>query len=217
MKNRFMKYFYWFAAVFPFLLSAAFYRQMPQQMAIHWDSADNPDGFAPRLFGTFGLPTIMLLVILFVNFSIYADPKKQNIERSPQMKFILRWFVVILANFAQFVTILKNRSNAIRISGVITVLVGLLIAVIGNYLPKLKYNYTIGIKLPWTLASEENWRKTHRFSGFVWIIGGILLAVTAFFPYKWFSVSIFILLVVIPAIYSYRLSAAGEKNSDRNE
>lgn len=210
-----MKYFYWFAAVFPFILSAAFYSQMPQQMAIHWDSADNPDGFAPRLLAAFRLPTIMLLVIFFVNFSIYADPQKQNIERSSQMKFITRWFVVILANFTQFVTILKNKNNAIRISGIITVLIGLFIVVIGNYLPKLKYNYTIGIKLPWTLAREENWRKTHRFSGFV--IGGILLAAGAFFPYQWFTISIFILFVAVPAIYSYLLSAKEKGTPDRNK
>lgn len=217
MKNKFMKYFYWFAAAFPFILSTVFYSRLPEQMAIHWDSADSPDGFAPRLFAAFGLPVIMLLVILFVNFSIYADPKRQNIERSPQMKFITRWFVVILANFAQFTTILKNMNNAIKISGIITVMIGLLIAVIGNYLPKLKYNYTVGIKLPWTLASEENWRKTHRFAGVVWIICGILLAATAFFPYKWLSISIFIVLVVVPAIYSFLVFINEKGSADRSK
>ncbi len=205
MKNKFMNYFYWFAAVFPFILSAAFYSQLPEQMAIHWDMAGNPNNYASRPVAAFGVPALLLLVILLVNFRISTDPKRQNINRSPQMKLVSRWLVVILVNVTHFASILKNMNTNINITQIIFLFLALSIAVIGNYLPKLKYNYTVGIKLPWTLASEENWRKTHRFAGFVWIICGILLAVTAFFPYKCLNLSIFIILAAVPAVYSYLL------------
>jgi uncharacterized membrane protein len=217
MKNKFMNYFYWFTAVFPFILSAAFYSQLPEQMATHWDMAGNPNNFASRPVAAFGLPVILLLLILLVNFRIYADPKRQNINRSPQMKLVSRWLVVILVNVTHFASILKNMNANINITQIIFLFLALSIAVIGNYLPKLKYNYTVGIKLPWTLASEENWRKTHRFAGFVWIICGILLAVTSFFPYKWLNFSILIVLAAVPAIYSYLLFVKEKGAADRSK
>ncbi len=205
MKNKIGKYLYWLAAVFPFLLSAAFYSRLPETMPTHWDIQGNPNGYSSRFFAAFGLPAILLICTVFVNFSISADPKKQNIDRSPQMKLISRWLIVIVANVTQASVIAKVLYKDFNISVLITVLVGVVIAVLGNYLPKCKPNYTVGIKLPWTLASEENWRKTHRFAGFVWIVGGIMIAASAFTPYKWLMLVAVVLLSVIPAIYSYYL------------
>ncbi|MBI9095831.1 MAG: SdpI family protein [Sphaerochaeta sp.] len=81
----------------------------------------------------------------------------------------------------------------------------LLFLVIGNYLPKCKHNYTVGIKIPWTLASEENWNRTHRFAGWVWIIASILLLVSALTG--WFVPVVVIIsmtaMVAGPVIYSF--------------
>jgi uncharacterized membrane protein len=203
MRNKLGKYLYWLIAVFPFILSAAFYSRLPERMAVHWDAVGNPNNYASRTFAAFELPALLLIVTLFVNFSISADPQKQNIDRSPQLKFIVRWFIVILANIAQGAMIFKAMNYNFNISVLLLALVGLLIAVIGNYLPKCKYNYTMGIKLPWTLASEENWRKTHRFAGFVWIIAGILMIVSAFVPSTGLILGITLLMVAVPAVYSY--------------
>ena len=73
----------------------------------------------------------------------------------------------------------------------------------GNYLPKCKRNYTLGIKLPWTLDNEDNWNKTHRFAGFVWVLGGILFTISAFFSFAYAMIGIVVLLMVLPPIYSY--------------
>jgi len=203
MKNKIGSYLYWFVAIFPFILSAAFYSRLPEQVAFHWDAADQPNGYASKLFAAFGVPALLLLVTMFVNFSISADPNKQNINRSPQLKFIIRWSIVILANIGQCLTIFKALDGKVKISVFVTIFVGLLIAAIGNYLPKCKYNYTIGIRLPWTLANEKNWRKTHRLAGFVWIIGGTLIVVNAFIAFQPLSIGIYLFLIIVPATYSY--------------
>ena len=75
--------------------------------------------------------------------------------------------------------------------------------VIGNYLPKCKQNYTLGIKLPWTLDDEENWNRTHRFAGFLWVVGGVLIAINAFLEWEWLFLVVVFAMVLIPAIYSY--------------
>ena len=81
--------------------------------------------------------------------------------------------------------------------------------IIGNYLPKARQNYTIGIKIPWTLANEENWNRTHRLAGYLWMICGILMIIislTRFVPTEWL-VGIFLIMVLIPCIYSYWMHA----------
>ena len=82
---------------------------------------------------------------------------------------------------------------------------GLLLAAIGNYLPKCQPNYTVGIRLPWTLADEANWRKTHRLAGPVWVIGGLVIAVLAFTPWRALDLLVLIPMVLIPALYSFFL------------
>ena len=80
--------------------------------------------------------------------------------------------------------------------------------VIGNYLPKTRRNYIIGIRLPWTLENDENWSKTHRLAGKIWVLGGLLLFLNAFvqlYVYWVFFLTLFF-VVIIPSVYSYQLS-----------
>ena len=70
-----------------------------------------------------------------------------------------------------------NLGYSVNIALVGQLVVGLLFIIIGNYLPKARQNYTLGIKIAWTLANEENWNRTHRLAGYLWMIGGLLLII----------------------------------------
>lgn len=87
--------------------------------------------------------------------------------------------------------------------------VGLLFAVIGNYLPNLKPNYFAGLRFPWTLENADNWRRTHALAGKMWFAGGLLLAVTCLLLPPVASAVVFLItmlvLVVIPAVYSWKI------------
>jgi len=89
------------------------------------------------------------------------------------------------------------------------VLMGVLFVIIGNYLPKCKQNYTIGIKIPWTLNNEENWNKTHRFAGWLWTACGLLVILTGFIGGFWLFMIVTLLMVFAPIIYSYLLHRKG--------
>ena len=91
----------------------------------------------------------------------------------------------------------------------VSVFMGLVFVAVGNYLPKCRLNYTIGIKIPWTLNSEENWNKTHRLAGFVWVIGGVLIAVLSIFSTLWLIFPVILVMTLIPMIYSYLLYRKG--------
>ena len=83
---------------------------------------------------------------------------------------------------------------------------GVIFLVTGNYLPKCRQNYTIGIKLPWTLDDEENWNYTHRLAGKLWMIGGVLIILLGFqtvVPPMAVSLTIMVVMTMIPAIASY--------------
>ena len=94
-------------------------------------------------------------------------------------------------------------------SGILAqIFMGVVMIVIGNYLPKTRRNYIIGIRLPWTLENDENWSKTHRLAGKIWVLGGLLLFLNAFVQLYvyWVFFLTFFLVVLIPSIYSYQLS-----------
>ena len=92
----------------------------------------------------------------------------------------------------------------------VPMLIGILFIIIGNYLPKCRQNFTMGVRLPWTLASEENWNRTHRLAGKLWIIGGLLMTLyTMIEMHMIFFIAVVFVMTLIPAIYSYTLYRKG--------
>ena len=78
--------------------------------------------------------------------------------------------------------------------------------IIGNYMPKVKQNYTMGIKIPWTLNSEDNWNKTHRFAGFIFVLSGLwMIAASVLNLNAMWAVTPALVCVFFPVIYSYLL------------
>ena len=83
--------------------------------------------------------------------------------------------------------------------------------VMGNYLPKVKQNYYMGIKLPWTYADEENWNRTHRMAGKLWVVGGIILLLNFFLQIAGLEIAVLILMILVPTIYSWAFSRKKDK------
>ena len=100
-----------------------------------------------------------------------------------------------------------------KMLGFIYLLVGVVFIVLGNYLPKVKQNYYLGIKLPWTYKSEENWNKTHRMAGKLWVAGGIIFLLNFFVKIKWLELIIMLLMILVPTIYSYLYSKKEQKRN----
>ena len=86
---------------------------------------------------------------------------------------------------------------------------GCIFIVIGNYFPKMKQSYTLGIKLPWTLESEENWYRTHRFAGYVFMAGGVFVMLAGFLEMIWIAFVTLLVVSALPTLYSYILYKKG--------
>ena len=193
----------------PMIAGAILYSRLPDTIATHFGADGQPDGWSGKAFAVFGLPAIMAGINLLLHFALRTDPKRRNM--SPALYNISIWTVPavsILANAFVFANALGYES---RIEVILPLLVSLLFIVIGNYLPKTKQSYTMGIKLPWTLASEENWNRTHRFAGHLWVACGILLALLTLLKIglAWLTLVIITVMVLVPTVYSYSLYKKG--------
>jgi len=92
----------------------------------------------------------------------------------------------------------------IPVNVVIPLAMGLLFIIIGSYLTRIKPNWFFGIRTPWTLSSDEVWRKTHKYGAKIFVLGGLLMILAAIFPnlFGWLM-GLFILMVLSVIIYSY--------------
>ena len=97
----------------------------------------------------------------------------------------------------------------ISVNAIISVFLGLIFTVIGNYMPKCRQSYTVGIKLPWTLNSEENWNKTHRMAGWLWMFGGVMIMVLGAFAPIIATLPTVLLMALAPTVYSFILYKKG--------
>ncbi|MBR1566956.1 MAG: DUF1648 domain-containing protein [Oscillospiraceae bacterium] len=192
----------------PILVGALVYRRLPETVATHFDINGEPNGWSSRAFAVFGLPGILLAVNLLLPFLLRADPKHKNM--SGALVNITLWTIPVLSLLCSGLTLGFALGYDTRIDKVLPVFIGLLFILIGNYLPKTKQSYTMGIKLPWTLASEENWNRTHRLAGFLWVLGGVFFMVMSFIG--WSPIAFLIplaVMVFVPAVYSYLLYRQG--------
>ena len=199
-----------FICLLPIILSLIMYDKLPDRMPIHWDVEGNPDNYGSKAFASIGLPLMLAGLNFITHFALNTDPKKAN--SSTVLKLIGKLTIPFLSVTIVPITIFAGLGYEIAIERIVPAFVGLLFIIVGNYLPKSKQNYTVGIKLPWTLNNDTNWNKTHRLAGYLWIIGGVLMFANSFLQIYWTPVFIIIIssMVFIPAFYSYILYKNGE-------
>jgi uncharacterized membrane protein len=197
-----------FAIIFIFITGLAWayaWPNLPDTMAIHW-GIEGANGFASKfnaMLLTFG---IMIFVYILLTISPKIDPKKENYDKFSRSYTIMNYSVLILLFLVNVLVIGGGLGYEIPMNSTPYIIVGLLFIVMGNYLPQCKPNYFVGIKTPWTLSNEEVWRKTHRFSGKVFVVLGVIMILSIFAPAAWKSfliVGIIIGAVGLTTGYSY--------------
>ncbi len=191
--------------ILPVLIGIICWDRLPDVMATHFGINNEANGFSSKAFAVFGLPAVLLAVLWLGAFVTSHDPKKQNI--SPKMFTLMLWIAPVISLVVAATMYPVNLGYELDIAFFGELLLGLMFIIVGNYLPKARQNYTIGIKIPWTLANEENWNRTHRLAGFLWMICGavmIVISLMRFVPAQWL-VGVFLIMVLVPCIYSYWL------------
>ena len=97
----------------------------------------------------------------------------------------------------------------IDIGVIVNIMVGIMFIILGNYVHKVKQNYTVGMKLPWTLNSEENWNRTNRMTGWILILSGLLFLMNSLLLKTEIVLAVILLVILVPMIYSFILYKKG--------
>ena len=204
----------------PMFFGLVFRDYVPELLATHWGFDGEVDGWSGRSMVIFGLPLIMLAshwLCLFITLRV--DPK--NSEMDGKALGLIFWLIPLVSLFASALVWATAFGREFDQSLFMSLLFGVMFVVIGNYLPKCRQNYTMGIKVPWALNNEENWNATHRFGGRLWVIGGVVMLFGALLPESaavWLLLADVLVMALVPTLYSYfyykKQLAAGTATAD---
>ena len=188
----------------PIVFGLIFWNQLPERIATHWGPNGDPDGWSSREVAVFGLPIFLFAFHWLCVLVTSKDPK--NKDKNQKAQSLVLFIIPILSLLVNGIMYMTALGMPLRVEMIMPVFFGLLFIVLGNYMPKCRQNYTIGLKISWTLNSEENWNATHRFAGKLWMIGGALIMLGIFLPTTYIFVAFFaiaMVMVITPVIYSY--------------
>lgn len=191
-----------------FLISFIALPYLPNQIATHWGPSGEVDGYSSKWLGAFFGPLMLLFVGGLLISLPKIDPRRQNYGKFKSSYHITTNASVTLLFIVHVLTLVNGLGYSVKMDVAVSILIGLLFIVIGNYMPRIRPSYLMGLRTPWTLADDHVWTKTHRTGGLLFVISGILFIVTAFLPtiVKIPAFIIIILMIVlIPFIQSYLL------------
>ena len=187
----------------PMIAGIILWDKLPDVIPTHFNLAGEPDGFSSKAFTVFGIFGIMFAAHILCVIVTSLDPKNKNIDAKPLA--LVLWSLPAISEVTGVVIYASALGYSIDASVVMPVFMGILFIIIGNYLPKCRQNYTIGIKIPWTLNDEENWNKTHRFAGKLWVICGIATLISSLVGMPWILFILIGVMIMLPIIYSYTI------------
>lgn len=187
----------------PMIFGFIVWDRLPENIATSFGWNGEITGYSSKMFAVVGLSVMLTFVNLICIIATSADPRRKNINNKV---FSVVIGIVPVCSLLCGICIYANALGyKISVESIMPVFMGILFFVLGFILPKCKQNYTIGIKLPWTLHDEENWNKTHKLAGKLWVYGGIVMTVVGLFNLTFIFMTIIFALVIIPTVYSYLL------------
>ena len=190
------------------ILSVYFYQIFPATVPTHWGLDGQVNGWGPSWLAAFLLPAILIAMYFLFDLLPKIDPRRENYADFKKVYAFFKTAIMVVLFGIYIIASLNAVGVVVSVAFWTPVLIGLLFIVIGNYFGKIRNNYFVGIRTPWTLASEENWNKTHRLGGKLFVLGGILMMLNGFVPTMWrigLLIAVIALVSVVPIVYSYIL------------
>ncbi|MDD4689456.1 MAG: SdpI family protein [Eubacteriales bacterium] len=194
----------------PMLVGFILWDRLPEQMATSYGLNGEVTGYSSKLFAVVFLPLILIASNILCIVLTVADPRRKNISNAA-IGVVLS--IMPLSSIFCGVLAYKDALGLnINVARFATAFLGIVFTIVGFILPKCKQNYTVGIKVPWTLHSEENWNKTHAFGGKVWIVGGAIMTILGILGFEKVMVAGILILALLPMVYSYVYYRKNEKD-----
>jgi uncharacterized membrane protein len=194
-------------AVIGVLMSLAVYSRLPDTIAVHWDLDGNPNGWLPRAIGAFFAPVFLLVLWGLMRLAPRLDPREENYRRFGEAYETMIASVLLLVLATHAIMLAIALGHHVPVGRLVPALVGALFVVIGNVMPRLRANWWIGVRTPWTLSSDRVWARTHRLAGYSMTIGGLVMIVSGLVLPATLGAPVVVgaavASVFAPAVYSY--------------
>ncbi|MDD5437576.1 MAG: SdpI family protein [Patescibacteria group bacterium] len=193
-----------------FIAGAVVYSRLPDMLPVHWGFNGEPNNWWPKMYGTWFIPALAALFVILFPILQRVDPKSQNYPGFAKAWAVIQTSILAMLAYAYGVSLfvaIYPAYNAL-VGRLVVFGVGLLFVVLGNYMGKVRQNYFVGLRTPWTLNDPEVWQKSQRLSGWAFVLAGLLILIESI---VWVGVAyvffgIIVLMVVVPMVYSYLLS-----------
>lgn len=202
-------------SLMPLIIGLLFYDKLPELIPTHFNLSGDVDGVMRKEIVVFGAPVLSLGITFMSLFMMGNDPKKENY--STKIKAFTPYFIPITISMFVCLSFYVALGNTVNINTIVGILLGLVFMFMGNYMPKVRQNYTMGIRTPWALNDSENWKKTHRVSGYIYFILGIVIIIFTLMKGNHIPLLVIIFIaLIVPYTYSYMLYRQKEKDDARN-
>ena len=187
-------------------LAVVLYPDLPERVPTHWNAAGDVDGYATRFWGVAILPAAAIFVLLLMKIIPAISPKGFRTERFSDVVNIFQVTLVGFFSAVAILVLLEARGLDVHINQMIYIGVGLLFFILGRNLGKVRKNFFLGIRTPWTLASDEVWDRTHRLGGWLFMLSGLVMIAAAFVQLRtgWL-IAVILVMALFPVFWSYIL------------
>ncbi|WP_227354954.1 SdpI family protein [Haladaptatus salinisoli] len=168
--------------VVAFGVSAYYYPQFPERMTTHWNASGDADGTTPKVWGAFFLPALAAGLLCLFAVIPKIDPLGENVEAFREHYDL---FVVLLVAFVLYVhllVVLWNLDYRFEFTAVLAPAIGALYYFVGTLMNRVERNWFVGVRTPWTMTSDEVWRKTHSRAGPLFKLAGVVALLGALVP-----------------------------------
>lgn len=179
-----------------FVAAAVAWSHVPDRMPVHWNTAGQVDRLGGKFEGLLLAPLVAVGIYLLTIILPFVDPGRGNYRNFPKAYNAIRISIQVFLAAIYSIILLTAFGHKVRVTMFVMLMVGALFVMIGNYMSKIRPNWFVGVRTPWTLSSKLSWDKTHRLAGWLFIFMGLLFIAAAFVA----NASIIIGLLVIDAI-----------------
>lgn len=199
-------WFLWVLVGAGFLASIILFSKLPEQMPVHWNAAGEIDRYGSRFEGAFLIPLLNAGILLLLIWLPVLDPRRKSYEKFEGFYKIIQWTIVIFLSGVHALILFSSLGYHVSIGLFVKLGIGILFMILGNYLGKVRSNWFVGIKNPWTLENEEVWVRTHRMAGPLMFGAGLITLAMAFVDHSlslWIVVGATTAAALVPNVYSY--------------
>lgn len=195
-----------------FLIAAMFaaailvWPNAPSDIPVHWTASGEVDRYGGKVEGLLGLPLMSLAIYLLMRFMPRIDPGRANYARFSGAYTAMRVGIQALLAVIHAVVLAWISGRRIDVSQIVPLGIGALFVLLGAVLGKVRPNWFVGIRTPWTISSKRSWVRTHRLGGWLFMALGILFVLTGAFRLGRFGpvvLAAVVGVVVVLSVYSY--------------